>query len=132
MGPQSNEDKLDVIIKQLIAAYPDVCAIYLYGSYGTPFQNADSDIDIAFAGEKAVDSVLLWELAQTISTEVNHDVQLVDLRSASTVFRNEVITSGKRIYTGEESKCAALENLYLTMYLRFNEERREILEDRYG
>jgi predicted nucleotidyltransferase len=37
----------DAIVKAVLTFYPDVEAIYLFGSYGTEDERPDSDVDIA-------------------------------------------------------------------------------------
>ena len=37
----------DIIIKTVCFYYPDVSAIYLFGSYSTEYERMDSDVDIA-------------------------------------------------------------------------------------
>ena len=37
----------DGIVDAILAAYPDTLAIYRFGSWGTPYQRADSDLDVA-------------------------------------------------------------------------------------
>jgi len=109
--------------------YPDIWAIYLFGSFDTPYERVDSDLDLAILLDRTVDALALWELSQNIATLLNIDVQLIDLRQASTVFQNEIIRDERRIYCSHPKECNELESIYLAMYLRLNEERKEILDD---
>jgi hypothetical protein len=43
--------------------------------------------------------------------------------------RAQVMQNGKLIYSADKFKCDLFETEALTDYLRFNEERKEILED---
>lgn len=120
---------LEKAIEDIKEKYPDVWAIYLFGSYDTPYERADSDLDLAILLKDKADSLTLWELSQTIASHLNIDVQLIDLRQASTVFQNEIIRNERRIFCRIPKECDEQESLYLAMYLRLNEERKEILDD---
>lgn len=109
--------------------YPGVWAIYLFGSFGTEFERSDSDIDLAILHESSIAPLALWEISQEIARKINKDVHLIDLRQASTVFQHEIIQHEKRIYCSKPKECDALESVYLAMYLRLNESRKEILDD---
>lgn len=116
-------------IESIKAQYPDIWAIYIYGSFGTEYERVDSDLDLAVLHEHPIDSLALWELSQKIASKINRDVSVVDLRQASTVFQNEIIRQERRLYCSKPKECDELESTYLAMYLRLNEERKEILED---
>ena len=115
--------------RHLIGKFPDLLAIYLFGSYSTPYETKESDIDLALITTKPLDSVILWNTAQQIAIEMNRDVDLIDLKEASTVFRYQVLTTGMRMYCTDPKECDAIENSYLSMYLRFQEERHDIIEN---
>ena len=122
-------DALEKAIELIKEKYPDVWAIYLFGSFNTPYQRPDSDLDLALLLEHPAEILSLWELSQEIAISINTDVQLVDLRQASTVFQNEIIRNERRIYCSHQKECDVLESIYLAMYLRLNEERKEVLDD---
>lgn len=114
---------LEIAQKKLVQTFPDLVAIYVFGSFGTKYERPDSDIDLAILPEHAVDVVTLWNLAQEIAVESKRDVDLIDLKKASTVFRHVILSSGTRFYTKDRVKCSFLENSYESMYLRFKEDR---------
>lgn len=113
-----------IITRFILQSYPDVLSIYLFGSFGTAFETKESDVDIALLLPEKADSVALWEVSQKIAVEINRDVDLVDLRAASTVFQNQILSTGVRIYCKDEKQCDLFEHTCLSMYLRFNEERK--------
>jgi len=114
---------LAVAQEKILQAFPEVLAIYVFGSFGTKYERPDSDVDLAILPELAVDVVTLWNLAQEISVKIKKDVDLIDLKNASTVFRHIIISSGYRFYTKDITKCAFIENNFGSMYLRFKEDR---------
>jgi predicted nucleotidyltransferase len=75
------------IIRLILRAMPNVRAIYLFGSWGKPFQREDSDIDVAILPSAPIDNVQRWELAQEAARNMKRDVDLVDLLGATTVLR---------------------------------------------
>ena len=98
-------------------------AIYVFGSFGTKYGRADSDVDLAILTQAAIDPVVLWDLAQKIAIDINRDVDLIDMNNASTIFRYVIISSGTRFYTKNALRTAFIENSYGSMYLRFKDDR---------
>ena len=118
-----HETVLNVVKVKILAALPDILAIYVFGSFGTRYERNDSDLDVAILPIKMQDPVALWNLAQEIAIEIHKDFDLIDLLKASTIFRHQIISTGTRIYCSDEVGCAFTENYYLSMYLRFKEDR---------
>ena len=108
---------------------PGVVGIYLFGSAAAGEMRADSDIDLAVLLDTPVPAAQLWSLAQKLAVSVGHDVDLIDLQSASTVMRAQVISKGKRLYCANELLCSNFEDRVYADYARLNEERRYILDD---
>ena len=113
----------------LLKTIPDCRAIYRFGTWGTAEERLDSDLDLAFLPCTAMDNVRRWELAQHIACLVGRDVDLVDLLTASTVFRIQVLANGERLYCSDCAEVEEFEDLVFSEYARLNEERREILKD---
>lgn len=120
---EKHEHLLGRIKQKILEVYPDSIAIYVFGSFGTKYERKDSDVDIAILPNASIDSVKLWYFAQEIATEIDRDVDLIDLLEASTVFRYLIITTGKRIYCSDQNECGRIESVYRSMYLRFKEDR---------
>ncbi len=109
---------------------PNLRAVYLFGSRATDYIRPDSDMDLAFlnTGEQ-LSTVKRFFLAQKLADILNIDVDLVDLRQASTIFRFEIVAKGKRIFCFNEAECAYFEMMVYSMYQRFQEERKEIIAE---
>ena len=110
----------------------NLVAILVFGSFGSKYEREDSDLDLAIITKEntgALDPVRLWKLAQTIAIKINRDVDLIDLREASTVLNFQVLSTGTLLHCTDELGFAKYDALMLSMYLRFQEERKEILED---
>ncbi len=123
---------LDTALDTICKAYPDVIAVYVFGSFATAFENRESDVDLAFLRAKESNNVETWELAQEIARMIDRDVELIDMQKASTVFRYQIFASGTCIFCQNDVELARFENLAISMYLRFQEERKEILKSYLG
>lgn len=120
---------LKKIINHLKTDCKDLIAIYLFGSFGTKFENKASDIDIAILLPKKISRTYFWELAQKIASSVNREIDLVDLLQANTVLQKQIVTSGKLLYCKDKTKCAKFETTVLSCYLELNDFRKDILAD---
>lgn len=125
-----NTDATDaVIIDRLLGAIPDVRAIYVFGSEAAGKARPDSDIDIAFLPPIRYSPVDRFAVAADIAAALHRDVDLVDLRSATTVMRMQVITRGRRLYAADRNEITDFEDFAFYDYVRLNEERAGILND---
>ncbi len=123
------DDRIADIVRLASKNLPGLISIYRFGSWGTPHERTDSDIDLAVLFQSATDSAYLWKVAQGIAKVIGKDVDLVDLLQASTVMRMQVISTGKRLYCSNPIICERFEDYVYVAYARLNEERRGILED---
>lgn len=102
--------------------------VYLFGSRAAGAVHESSDFDIAVLAGEPIPVDLRWEIQQELAVILRSDVDLVDLRLASTVMRFQVVTTGVVVFESNATQRAEFEMTTLSMYTRFNEERREILE----
>lgn len=119
------ENSADIIRKE----FPDVAGIWLFGSAASGLESVESDIDLAVLPANKADKVKLWQCAQSIASKVGKEIDLIDLLDASTVLRAQVMQDGKLIYCADKLLCDRFETEALTDYLRFDEGRKELLED---
>jgi len=122
----------DSVMATILKHYGATEAVYLFGSHATEEAGPASDVDLAIllppdlareSGPLAM-SPCRVELEQ----QLRGDVDLVNLRLASTVFQNEVINSGRRIASNDEEAALAFEMQVLSAYQKLNEERAGILQ----
>lgn len=126
----------ETIAKTVLNYYPDAEAIYLFGSYLTPDRQPDSDVDIAvlFRHEKAklLKNIAASDCRDALEDVLKRRVDLINLRTANTVFQNEVIQNGRIIYQQNERTVDEFEMQVMSSYQKLNEERAGILEDILG
>jgi predicted nucleotidyltransferase len=109
-------------------ALPGLIAVYRFGSSVDGQTHAESDVDLAFLATASVEPMARFELQERLAARVGCDVDLVDLRSASTVMRMQVVSTGCLVATFDAAAQEAFEDHTYSAYARLNEERREILE----
>lgn len=123
------QEKLDKAVEQIVAAVPSTLAVYVFGSVAAGTQAVDSDVDLAVLAPHPLAAEARWHLAQTLAIELGRDVDLVDLRQASTVMRVQVLGSGKLLLELDRGARQEFEAVALGAYARLNEERRGIIDD---
>ncbi|MTI83617.1 MAG: nucleotidyltransferase domain-containing protein [Firmicutes bacterium] len=87
----------------------------------------ESDIDIAFLSDQELGAYDVFMIGQELAGLLCRDVDLVDLKRASTVFQARVIITGKVVYCNDEAKRMLFEMVTLKKYARLNEERMHIM-----
>ncbi len=87
-----------VITDYFIEQLPDLIAIYAFGSQIKQTARADSDLDLAVLTARTVQPLQLWQLANLLAEKLNNDIDLIDLRTASTVMQYQIITTGELLY----------------------------------
>jgi uncharacterized protein len=123
-------EQIEPIIIEVLTETVSPYLIYLFGSTVAGNVHQDSDIDIAFlSDQKQLDHYERFMVAQELASRLHRDVDLVDLKQASTVFQAQVVSNGKVIYCTNEQKKAEYEWRVLKMYAKLNEERTEILRN---
>lgn len=116
------------LINSILTKVPDVKLIYLFGSFASGEQHSESDLDIAILPAKALDNLNRWQIAQTLACELNIDVDLIDLNTASTVLCQQVMTQGKLLW-GSQNDDNYFTVKTMSMYQHLQAERSMILAD---
>jgi len=102
--------------------------IYLFGSGAKNKLRDDSDIDIAFLTDDEVDSYECFMKSQELADIFCREVDLINLNTSSTVFKAQVVGTGKIIYCRDETKRMYFEMRAFKAYAMLNEEREVILK----
>lgn len=125
-GTQPGDDARAVEV--VLSAFPMVIAVYRFGSSVTGSARPDSDIDLAILADHPLPPIERFDLQERLAGALHRAVDLVDLRSASTVMASQVVTTGVLIHDGVPASRGAFEDHVYSAYARLNEERRAILD----
>ncbi|MEO8046050.1 MAG: nucleotidyltransferase domain-containing protein [Nitrospirota bacterium] len=120
-----NDSSLIEYIRQSV---PSLIALYRFGSQAKGTARRDSDVDLAMLARDPIPNIPRFELAQGLAVQLHREVDLVDLRNASTVMRVQVLSTGTCLDTQDESVRQEFEMYAYSDYARLNEERREIVK----
>ncbi|MFT4198708.1 MAG: nucleotidyltransferase domain-containing protein [Pseudoxanthomonas sp.] len=116
------------LVDVLRAAYPQALGVWLFGSFASGHADARSDIDLALLLPGKAEPVALWELAQRLASLANRDVDLLDLRAASTVMQYQVVVNGIRLWQAD-AQAALYESFILSEKTALDEARAGLLQD---
>jgi predicted nucleotidyltransferase len=117
-----------VIVRILESELPGLVGAWRFGSTVTGSERADSDVDVAVLGPGTLSPEVRLRVSERLAEALHRDVDLVDLRRASTVLRLQVVAHGQALPLGDADARGAFEDRVFSDYARLNEERREILE----
>lgn len=120
---------LDQLIPLIQKVVPEARAVYQFGSSGTGATHAESDLDLAILPAEPLTPQDRWDLEQDLSIAVHRDVDLVDLRAASTVMRMQIVSTGTILFESDRAARQAFEVHTYSAYALLNEERAGILSD---
>jgi predicted nucleotidyltransferase len=112
-------------LRERVGAY----LVILFGSHSKGMARGDSDIDIAYLSDTQLGSYEIFLVAQELANQVGCEVDLLDLKVASTVMKAQVISSGQVIYCIDEVRRMYFYMRSLKEYAMLNEERAVILQD---
>lgn len=110
-------------------AVPSLIALYRFGSEATGEARPESDVDLAILAAGPCAPECLVALREELAALLHRDVDLVDLRTASTVLRMQVVAHGTCLDSADDLAREHFEDLVYSSYARLNEERRGILDD---
>ena len=125
------EDIEAQLIAFLRKRLPALKGIYLFGSRvkGSGYVESDWDVAVLRAHTLCATPLEWWRIQEELAASINQSVDLIDLQSASTVMRFEVIGKGRRLCCGDPDYCGVFEMLSFSFYQRLQQERAVIFEE---
>ncbi len=124
----SKKDLLD-IVATVQACLPLAQGVYIYGSMARGEGRSDSDVDIAVVQINPLEPEQALQLRSQLGVRLGRDIDVLDLRRASTEIAFQVVGEGQCIWGAEDESVALYENSIMSMYANLQNERREIIED---
>lgn len=116
------------IIQTIQSRVPNLLAIYAFGSRIQGTSNAASDLDLAALVAGYADTSALWDLSGQLAEIAGCEVDLLDLRAASTVMQYQIVTTGERWWAKDE-QAALYEAAILSEKTELDSARAGLLED---
>jgi predicted nucleotidyltransferase len=77
-----------------LRVWPELQGLWVFGSRVTGAARPDSDLDLALLLPGRADAARLWEVSGELARLAGCDVDLLDLRAASTVMAHQVLSTG--------------------------------------
>jgi uncharacterized protein len=117
----------------ILQRLPNALAIYVFGSRANGNSSDESDLDMAVLVAGYADVVGLWDLSTEIASAINCDLDLLDMRAASTVMQYQILSTGIRVWQSEVASVALDVGLYecamLSEMTTLNEARAGLIAD---
>lgn len=121
-------DVQSALIRMLQRGLPRLMAIHAFGSRIQGRANAWSDLDLAVLVEGYANPLRLWELSGELADVAGCEVDLLDLRAASTVMQYQIVTQGERWWLGD-TRAALFEAAVLSEKTALDTARAGLLAD---
>lgn len=122
------EQRLERARAMILDALPGLLAIYVFGSAAQGQTTEDSDLDLAVLGTEPVPPTRLYHLARSMEAQLGIDVDLVDVLTASTVLKKEVVAGGRPIHCSNGDAVLDFEARTLSEYGRYREGMESLLQ----
>ncbi len=111
----------------LLQTIPNLLAIYAFGSRIQGTANAQSDLDLAVLVEGYADPMHLFELSNQLADQLGYEVDLLDMRAASTVMQYQILITGERWWVKDPLPVGLFETMVLSEKTNLDEVRAGLL-----
>jgi len=122
------DKKYHILINQIKSSLPNVLAMYAFGSQITGHANEHSDLDLAVLIDGHVETFDLWDLASQLSEIAGCDVDLLNMRLASTVMQYQILQTGRTLWA-KQPDAGIFESFILSEKINLDVLRKELLDD---
>jgi predicted nucleotidyltransferase len=108
---------------------PSVEALYVFGSFARGTAGADSDLDLAVLESTPLAPLRRLEAQRELSVLLDRDVDLVDLGTAGSVLRSEVVNGGMALFQRDPMRILDFEARVLGEYADLLDATRALRDD---
>ncbi len=123
-----SESLAQAAISSIRTAFPNTLAIYLFGSRANGTANSDSDLDLAVLVAGYAEPLQLWDISNNLAEIAGCDVDLLDMRAASTVMQYQILQTGRCLWANK-LEADLFECFVLSEKLYFDQARAGLLDD---
>jgi predicted nucleotidyltransferase len=116
------------LVRAIQTEFPECLAIHVFGSRATIDATECSDLDLAVLLPGYADPSRLWNLSESLATLAGCDVDLVDMRAASTVMQHQILMNGRRLLA-KQPQADLFECFVLSEKTALDEARAGLLQD---
>ncbi len=127
VGPQNKIERQ--IADFLVSQFPDVAAVYLYGSRANGMVLEDSDWDLAllFAPRRSPEADTIFEVQVELGAELRAEVDVVVLSLEQLVLAKEVWEKGRILLDKQPLVRQTYEMNLLSAYAEYREDLRPVI-----
>lgn len=115
------------VLRQL----PDIDVLYLFGSHAQGQAQQDSDLDLAVLPIAPLSSLARFHAQRELGVRLDRDVDLIDLHTANSVLRLEIIRHGRLLYHRDDSRTLDFEARVLSEYAEWMDATRDLRQAIY-
>ena len=123
-----SEPLAQAAISSIRTAFPNTLAIYLFGSRANGTANSDSDLDLAVLVAGYAEPLQLWDISNDLAEIAGCDVDLLDMRAASTVMQYQILQTGRCLWANK-LEADLFGCFVLSEKLYFDQARAGLLDD---
>lgn len=121
--------RMDDQLRDVLARFPAVVLAVLFGSIALGRQRADSDLDIAVAGRRALTAAEKIAIIEALAERTGRPVDLVDLKVVAEPLLGQIVRHGRRLL-GSDTAYGQLISRHLFEQADFMPYRSRVLADR--
>ena len=123
------KNRFQKIAAALVSIFPEIVAIYAYGSQvsGNVHKGSDLDLALLFQANKSPNLQEVYHHLGRMAEVAQCPVDIGVLSHANNIYAKEVIANGKRVYCCDAKQCDEFEMYCLSYYAQLNAERSEII-----
>lgn len=127
-APRALLSETGSIVRAVLAEFPECLAIHAFGSRLTGHADERSDLDLAVLLPGYAEAARLWNLSEVLVSIAGCEVDLIDMRAASTVMQHQIIMTGCRLMA-KQPEADLFECFVLSEKTALDEARAGLLRD---
>lgn len=110
-------NRLGQLVPEIIAAFPEIQVMYLFGSHAAGTSKGDSDVDIAVFTDGSESPFFDLELGVFLNQRLKKSVDVIMMQKVSPILQHEVLGNKIIIFEKDRNRRIFLENRSLRAYL---------------